>query len=128
MAYAEDTETTETVGGDKDEFLATARKRFEDCASDEKPLREQALMDLKFEAGDQWEPSIKTERTSKGRPALTFNRCHTFVQQVSNEARQNKPQIKFVVSDGGDPDTADVMEGMARHIQYCSDAQIAYET
>lgn len=113
---------------DKTEFLATARQRFEDCAADEKSIREQALLDLKFVVGDQWDAAVKNERVTKGRPALTFNRCHTFVQQVSNEARQNKPQIKFVVGDGGDKDTADVKEGIARHIQYSSDAQIAYET
>jgi hypothetical protein len=113
---------------DKTEFLATARQRFEDCSADEKPIREQALLDLRFVVGDQWDATVKNERVTKGRPALTFNRCHTFVQQVSNEARQNKPQIKFVVGDGGDKDTADVKEGMARHIQYDSDAQIAYET
>jgi hypothetical protein len=113
---------------DKTEFLATARQRFEDCSADEKSIREQALLDLKFVIGDQWDATVKNERVTKGRPALTFNRCHTFVQQVSNEARQNKPQIKFVVGDGGDKDTADVKEGIARHIQYSSDAQIAYET
>lgn len=126
MPVDEKEETTEKL--DRADFLATARKRFEDCEADEKPIREQALLDLKFVVGDQWDAAVKNERVTKGRPALTFNRCHTFVQQVSNEARQNKPQIKFVVSDGGDPDTADVMEGMARHIQYDSDAQIAYET
>jgi hypothetical protein len=126
MPTEEKEETTEKL--DREEFLATARKRFEDSASDEQPIREQAALDLKFVVGDQWDAAVKNERTTKGRPALTFNRCHTFVQQVSNEARQNKPQIKFVVGDGGDKDTADVKEGMARHIQYDSDAQIAYET
>lgn len=126
MPDEEKEETAEKL--DRADFLATARKRFEDCEADEKPIREQALLDLRFVVGDQWDAAVKNERVTKGRPALTFNRCHTFVQQVSNEARQNKPQIKFVVSDGGDKDTADVKEGMARHIQYDSDAQIAYET
>lgn len=121
-------EQATTDSRDIEQFLATARKRFEDASSDEGPIREQALLDLRFEAGDQWDARIKNERTVKGRPALTFNRCHTFVQLVSNEARQNKPQIKFVPDDAGDPDTAEVKEGLARHIQYCSDAQIAYET
>lgn len=119
----------ETVStSDEADFLATARRRFADAEADEKPIREQALLDLRFVAGDQWDQAVKTERTAKGRPALTFNRCHTFVQQVSNEARQNKPQIKFVAGDGGDEETAEVKEGIARHIQYASDAQIAYET
>jgi hypothetical protein len=111
-----------------EEFLKTARKRFDDSLSDEREIRDQATLDLRFVAGDQWDEAVKNDRVTSGRPAMTFNRCHTFVQQVSNEARQNKPQIKFIVGDGGDKDTADVKEGMARHIQYASDAQIAYET
>lgn len=112
----------------REDFLFTARKRFDESASDEKHIRDQATLDLNFVAGNQWRADVESERASKGRLCLKFNRCHTFVQQVSNEARQNKPQIKFVVGDGGDPDTAEVKEGMARHIQYDSDAQIAYET
>jgi hypothetical protein len=63
-----------------------------------------------------------------GRPAMAFPRCHTFVQQVSNEARQNKPQVKFAPRLDADKDTAEVYEGLARFIQYESNAQIAYET
>lgn len=112
----------------REDFLFQARQRFSECASDEKPIRDQATLDLNFVAGNQWRADIENDRTAKGRLCLKFNRCHTFVQQVSNEARQNKPQIKFVVGDGGDKDTAEVKEGMARHIQYSSDAQVAYET
>lgn len=111
-----------------EDFLFQARQRFSECAADEKSIREQATQDLNFVAGNQWRADIENDRTAKGRLCLKFNRCHTFVQQVSNEARQNKPQIKFVVGDGGDKDTAEVKEGMARHIQYSSDAQVAYET
>jgi len=111
------------------DFIAAARKRFEAAASDEKALREEALTDLKYVAGDQWDPKIKQDRERAGRPALVFPRCHTFVQQVANEARQNKPQIKFAPDDdSADEDTAEVCEGLARWIQYSSDAQIAYET
>jgi hypothetical protein len=111
------------------DFIATARKRFQQAADDEKLLREQALIDLKFVAGEQWNEKLKQDRINAGRPAMVFNRCHTFVQQVSNEARQNKPQIKFAPGDDrADKDTAEVYEGMARAIQYASDAQVAYET
>jgi len=53
---------------------------------------------------------------------------HTFTQVVANEARQTKPQVKFAPGDDGDDETAEVYEGLARYIQYCSDAQVAYET
>lgn len=110
-------------------FIATARKRFQQAADDEKLLREEAAKDLDFVAGEQWDPKQKQDREQAGRPAMVFNRMHTFVQQVSNEARQNKPQIKFSPGDDqADKETAEILEGMARAIQYASDAQIAYET
>lgn len=116
---------------DKDEFLALARKRFAAAAEDEKHLREKFVSDLKFaspDGDDQWDPLVKMQREAAGRPAMSFPRCHTFVQQVSNEARQKKPQIKFAPRLDQDKDTAEILEGLARYIQYDSQAQVAYET
>ena len=113
------------------DFFETARKRFTAASEDEKELRAKFSADLKFaspDGDDQWDPQVKLAREQAGRPAMSFPRCHTFVQQVSNEARQNKPQIKFSPRLDGDKDTADIYEGLARYIQYTSDAQIAYET
>lgn len=116
---------------DKDDFLGLARKRFEAAQSDEKELRDKFVSDLKFaspDGEDQWDAQLKAQREAAGRPAMAFPRCHTFVQQVANEARQNKPQIKFAPRLDADKDTAEIYEGLARYIQYASDAQIAYET
>ena len=114
-----------------EEFLGLARKRFTAAAEDEKHLREKFVSDLKFaspDGDDQWDPQVKQQREQAGRPAMSFPRCHTFVAQVSNEARQNKPQIKFAPRNDADKDTAEVYEGLARYIQYSSEAEIAYET
>lgn len=114
-----------------DDFLALARKRFESALEDEKDLRAKFTSDLKFaspDGDDQWDPQLKLQREQAGRPAMAFPRCHTFVQQVANEARQNKPQIKFSPRLDADKDTAEIYEGLARYIQYSSDAQVAYET
>lgn len=114
-----------------DEFLGQARKRFSAAAEDERHLREKFKDDLRFASPDgdmQWDEKIKQDRVAAGRPAMSFPRCHTFVQQVSNEARQNKPQIKFAPRLDADKDTAEIYEGLARYIQYASDAQVAYET
>ena len=113
------------------DFLAIARKRFAAADEDEKELRTRFISDLKFaspDGDDQWDAQLKMQREQAGRPAMSFPRCHTFVQQVSNEARQNKPQIKFAPRLDSDKDTAEIYEGLARYIQYASDAQIAYET
>ena len=116
---------------EKLEFMALARKRFSASAEDEKELRAKFVSDLKFASPDgdeQWDPQVKMQREMAGRPAMSFPRCHTFVQQVSNEARQKKPQIKFAPRLDQDKDTADILEGLARYIQYDSQAQVAYET
>jgi hypothetical protein len=109
------------------EFLATARKRFEQDSTDEKDIREEAAKDLRMEAGEQWDEKVKADREKAGRPVLTFPREHTFVQQVANEARQNKAQIKFVPETDEGKDSADIKEGLARHIQSEPDATVAYE-
>jgi hypothetical protein len=121
----------EETGNAKDNFLMTLRKRFAAASEDEKELRLKFESDLNFaspDGDDQWDPIVKQQREIAGRPAMSFPRCHTFVQQVSNEARQNKPQIKFAPRLDQDKDTAEVYEGLARYIQYASDAQVAYET
>src|SRR5258708_7618901 len=113
------------------DFLATARKRFAAAAEDEKHLRAKFVDDLRFASPDgdeQWDAQIAAERKAAKRPTLSFPRCHTFVQQVSNEARQKKPQIKFAPRLDQDKDTAEILEGLARFIQYDSQAQVAYET
>jgi hypothetical protein len=110
-------------------FLGTMRRRFTQDVADESEIREEAREDLRFLGGDQWDEQTRKEREDAQRPALTFNRLPTFTQQVANEARQNKPQVKFnPVDDTADPDTAEVIEGLARHIQYASKAGVAYET
>jgi hypothetical protein len=119
------------MANEQDDFLATARKRFAAAAEDEKQLRDKFVSDLKFaspDGDDQWDPLMKLQREQAGRPAMSFPRCHTFVQQVSNEARQKKPQIKFAPRLDQDKDTAEILEGLARFIQYDSQAQVAYET
>ena len=114
-----------------DEFLGLARRRFSAAAEDEKHLREKFSSDLKFaspDGEDQWDPQLKMQRENAGRPAMSFPRCHTFVQQVANEARTRKPTIKFSPRTDQDNDTAECLEGLARYIQYDSQAQVAYET
>jgi len=115
----------------KDDFIGLARKRFAAAQEDEKDLRLKFTSDLKFaspDGEDQWDPQVRQQREAASRPAMSFPRCHTFVQQVSNEARQKKPTIKFSPRLDQDKDTAEILEGLARYIQYDSQAQVAYET
>ena len=63
-----------------DDFLGTARKRFDAAREDEKTLRGKFTSDLRFaspDGEDQWDAALKLQREQAGRPAMAFPRCHT---------------------------------------------------
>ncbi|HEX2801044.1 MAG TPA: portal protein, partial [Phenylobacterium sp.] len=92
--------------------------------------RREALDDLRFaRLGEQWPAAIRRERDLDGRPCLTINRLPAFIRQVVNDARRNKPAIVVhPVDDQADPATAEVFNGLIRHIEQSSDAEVAYDT
>lgn len=98
--------------------------------SAESDNRGYALDDLLFLKGDaQWPDQVRRMRELEGRPCLTINTLPTFLHQVTNDQRQNKPGIKVhPVDDQADPETAKVLQGLIRHIEYASNADVAYDT
>jgi hypothetical protein len=121
--------TTPAPSKVRDEFLATARKRFKIVADAERTLRTKMLEDLKFRASEQWPDSIKTQRDADGRPCLTVNRLPQFIKQITNQQRESKPAPVVSPVDGeADLKTAEVLQGMVRHIEQRSQAQVAYAT
>lgn len=114
---------------DHSKLIETAKKRFQLAADAESEIRRLYLEDLRFRAGDQWPDGIKRQREMDGRPCLTINQMPSFVKRVTNEQRQNRPAIKVdPVGDGADQETAEILQGMIRHIEYDSDAESAYDT
>lgn len=116
--------------GDKDrKLIERARKRFERVNTAENVNRKDALEDLKFKAGDQWPADIQAQRNADKRPCLTINKCKTFVHQITNDLRQNRPTINVSpVGDKGDIDVAKMYRGLIRAIERDSRADIAYDT
>ena len=113
---------------DDSEFIHKAVKRFAKVESAEAKTRMEAIDDLKFRAGDQWPEQIKAQRTIEKRPCLTINKMGTFVHQIVNDQRQNRPAIKVSpVGDKSDPDTAKMLKGLIRQIERNSNADIAYD-
>jgi len=91
--------------------------------------RAAAIDDLHFSYGEQWPSEIKMQRQLDKRPCLTINKTDTFVRAVVNNMRQQRPRIKVhPVSDGADQQTAEVLEGLMRHIEVQSNAELAYDT
>ena len=130
----------ENSKADKDEDLTLMRRRFrlaQDAYSDS---REDQLDDLRFYAGNpdnqwQWPADVLQTRgsvqgqTINARPCLTVNKLPQHVRQISNEQRQNRPAGKVLpVDDQADVDVAEILDGIVRHIEYISDADVCYDT
>lgn len=117
----------EAVSEDND-LLTVFRKRYEDAYERERENVDEAYIDLGFAEGDgQWDDSVRKQREEEGRPCLTENRIPQFVRQITGKMRQMRPSIKCVPVDSrGDPETAEILEGMFRYIENRSRAQIVY--
>jgi hypothetical protein len=126
--------------GGSEEILAVARSRMTMAMSAFSQTREDELDDLRFYAGSpdnqwQWPADVLQTRgavqgqTINARPCLTINKLPQHVHQVTNEQRMNRPGIKVIPADDkADVDVADVFNGVIRHIEYISDADVAYDT
>lgn len=87
--------------------------------------------DLKFLLGGehQWDERQFALRRSAHLPTLTFNYLAPFVRQVTNNIRQITPSVRFIPADSkADPETAELLQGIYRNIEYVSSADIAYDT
>lgn len=126
---ASDPEKEKADGEELRAFLKLAGDRFKLAAEAEADNRKESLDDLKFLAGEQWTYDIKNARELDGRPCLTMNHLPQFVRQVTNEQRQQRPSVQVnPVGDESDPETAEIYQGMIRHIEVNSDAEIAYDS
>jgi Phage P22-like portal protein len=114
----------------EDTLIEKCRAGFKLAQDQERDIRVEAHKDLMYMAGEgQWHPGIKEERVAANRPAMTFSKLHTYGQSVANDARQNKRQIRVNPLGGGaTTDTANVINGILRHIQYRSQADTAWDT
>jgi len=91
--------------------------------------RAEALQDIKFAAGDQWPVEIQNSRNVEARPCLTINKIDSYIRQVTNQQRMQRPRIKVhPVNNLADYKIAQVIEGMTRHIEVNSNADTAYDT
>lgn len=124
---------TDNESSKKDEVLATAKERFEYALSRESENRERMKEDIRFAAAspdDPWQWDERTRNERKGnRPMLTINKLPQHIRQVTNDIRQNRPSIKYrPADDKADVETAEILMGLARHIEAHSDADVAYDT
>ena len=125
---------------DTQERLSTMRDRMTMAIAAWSETREDEIDDLRFYAGSpdnrwQWPADVLATRGSvqgqsiNARPTLTINKLPQHVRQVTNDQRQNRPSGKVIPADDkGDIKVAEIYDGIVRHIEYISDADVAYDT
>ena len=123
-----------------DKMLDVMRDRMKTAIAAYSDSREDELDDLRFMAASpdnqwQWPADVLATRgavqgqTINARPCLTINKLPQHVRQVTNDQRQNRPSGKVIpVDDNADVEVADIFDGIVRHIEYISDADVAYDT
>lgn len=106
-------------------------KNYIDRESDNIKRAEEAIL---FSMGEQWPEAIKRDRLDTmqdggPRPCPVLDKTNQYVRQVINEERQNRAAIKIrPVDDKADKETAEVITGIIRNIEYSSEAITAYTT
>lgn len=129
---ADDMEEGETF---EDAVVRDAQEKWQRCYDWESTSRQQALEDYKFANGDsdnnyQWPGDILDARggPESDRPILTINKVRQNCLQITNDARKNKPAMTFrPVGNGATAQSAQIWNGIARHIEAQSLAQACYD-
>ena len=110
-------------------ILMRGRKRMDRAISYWSDNRKNSLEDEKFRAGDQWPPDVISQRNIDKRPCLTINKVPTFLHQITNAQRENKPSIDISPrGERSDVNVAKMYRGMIRFIEQDCHASVAYNT
>ena len=132
--------TVASGASEESSFLTEMRHRMKMAQAAFSNTRQNELDDLKFYAGSsdnswQWPQDVLATRgsvqgqTINARPCLTINKLPQHVKSVTNDQRQNRPSGKVIPADDkADPEVAEIFDGIVRHIEYMSDADVAYDT
>lgn len=116
------------------DVLALARSRFELASDAESEQRKREEDDLRFAAGDQWPDDVRAARGGQvvdgvpipARPMLTVSKVDQPVQLVINQARNARLGIEVHPdSEDATDETAEVLQGLIRHIEVRSQADQA---
>lgn len=116
-----------------DDLLIEIKENFKRCEEWEAAARANYLKDTKFGNGDsynkwQWDSDVSASRDFDKKPMLTVNKTMQHCLQIINDARQNKVGIQIrPVGGEATQKAAGLYEALIRHIEYKSNATLAYE-
>jgi hypothetical protein len=117
---------------DASDVLELAKKRYKVAVEGWREVYTFAKADLDFmsdKPGAQWDDKEFSNRQQVGRPAPQIDQLTQFKHQVVNDIRMNTPTINVIPSNlDSDPETAEMLSGRIKAIEYKSNADSAYDT
>jgi hypothetical protein len=99
------------------------------AVADDSDNRKLAKDDALFREGlNHWDNEQVTSASEQS-PELVINFTDTLVNRVVNSISEREPRGKcHPVGDGADVERADIIQGIGRHVEYRSEASVAYDT
>lgn len=105
------------------------RQAYSDYTSDWREIIEEGKTDMRYVAGDPWEPKDRKAREEAGRPCISLDEINQYTNQTINNVRENKRGIKVIPKgDGSNDQDATRRENIVRGIEVRSNGQAAYIT
>lgn len=127
-----------SVGTHDEDLLEEIRTNFKDDLQYWSDIRAEAATDMRYLAGDSWDPNERSSRTggnSQGAPdnavrlCLNFDELNQNVNQVVNNFLLNTPVVSIdPKGDGANDKTARDRGDTIRQIEYRSNGKSAYGT
>jgi len=123
-----DDSTREFLAVSEKEIFEEARDRLQICADLEAGDRARAKTEILFREGEgHWADRVTTT-VSEELPELTINLTDALCQRVQNNLSEQELGGKaHPVGDGGDVDIAELINGIGRHVETRSEADVAYD-
>jgi hypothetical protein len=132
---SKDTGPAENEADDRDDLsdeavLKEVRDRMEKIIGADMRNRTSHKEDFDFVyvQGAQWSSDLRARRTTWQEPCLEFNQLKQFVNQVVNDMRQGRPGVRVHPASGAaSEETAQILQGIIRGIEYDSKAETTYD-
>lgn len=118
---------------EKKSIVEEAKERYERAKDVYSRSRQLSIEDTRFALGDsdngwQWPDEIRRARKLERKVCLTVNMTAQHCNQIINNMRQNRPQVRVLpVDSGADKKTAEILGGLIRNIQVSSNADDAHD-
>lgn len=99
--------------------LKEIREAYSDYQSELSEIQDEARTDMRYVAGDPWEPEDRAQREEAGRPCLSPDEIGQYLNQTINNVIQNERGIQInPVGDGANDKLANRRQGLVDGIWY----------